>query len=195
MGIIYIVTNNINSKSYIGKTTRTLEIRKQRHYSDSKYKANNRHFLLALLKYNPIVFEWDILEVVEDSRLNEAEVFWIAYFKYIHADLYNMTRGGDGGRTWDFKLSAEKRQQMALSSRGRKQSAETLLKLSKIRKGKGAKTYTLVSSEGVVTTIINMLEFCKQHKLDSSHMIKVYKGKINRYKGWTRVIGDYYTKS
>jgi hypothetical protein len=48
-----------------------------------------------------------------------------------------------------------------------------------------SKTYTLTSPCGDIVTITNLHEFSRVNGLDSSHMNKVCRGKINSYKGWT----------
>lgn len=78
MGIIYRAFNKITGKSYIGQTTRTLEIRKQDHYHNINrycYKFPN-----ALRKYKKEDWEWIVLTKIEDNKLDEYEQYYIKLF-------------------------------------------------------------------------------------------------------------------
>jgi len=54
----------------------------------------------------------------------------------------------------------------------------------KIRNGSAKKTYKALSPDGVEYTFTGLREFCIQHHLDSSSMVKVSKGKLQSTKGW-----------
>jgi group I intron endonuclease len=95
--IIYCARNLTNDKLYVGKTTKTLEERKLQHYDDAN-NGSETHFHRALCLDNE--FEWSVLEhVIDVSRLNERECFWITKLN-TYVDGYNMTIGGDGGITY-----------------------------------------------------------------------------------------------
>ncbi len=49
-----------------------------------------------------------------------------------------------------------------------------------------AKIYQMRSPEGKVVNIFNMRMFCRENGLDSSHMVKVWKGNLTQHKGWTK---------
>lgn len=74
-GIIYRAFNKVSEKSYIGQTTRTLEIRKQQHLYTT-IKADYK-FGRALQKYKPEDWEWIILAEVLVEELDEYERFFI----------------------------------------------------------------------------------------------------------------------
>lgn len=88
---IYLVTNKINGKRYIGKTSKNIEKRWYQHCKSAAYGVNT-HLYNAIRKYTPDNFTIEVLEKVTGD-LNERECFWIAE----HAPEYNMTPGGDGG--------------------------------------------------------------------------------------------------
>ena len=94
--IIYCARNITNDKMYVGKTKRSLEIRKQDHYEKSR-KGSDTYFHRALAKYE---FEWTILEHVNDEcNIDDREKFWIDKLA-TYSTGYNMTIGGDGGYTY-----------------------------------------------------------------------------------------------
>jgi group I intron endonuclease len=93
---IYKITNHYNFKTYIGKTSKTIQERFNKHKYNA-YKLNQKTYLYhAMRKYGIDNFTIEIVEIVSDfSSLNEKEKYWI---KNLNPD-YNMTIGGDGGDT------------------------------------------------------------------------------------------------
>ena len=90
-GIIYKITNTINGKIYIGKTTRALDVRFNEHVKADSYIGN------AIRKYGEENFLREVIEECETSKqLNEREIFWIAHFNCKQPNGYNQTDGGDG---------------------------------------------------------------------------------------------------
>lgn len=80
-GIIYRALNNDNGKVYIGQTIKTLETRKNVHYS--KY-SNCPYFHNALMKYPKEVWNWDVIDYAENrEELDEKEKYWIAFISLI----------------------------------------------------------------------------------------------------------------
>lgn len=98
--IIYKVTNTINNKVYIGKTTRQLNERIIGHYDSAKYTNSQTNFHRALMKYPKDVFLWEELDTAEtDEQLNELEKCYIEKYNSFNAG-YNMSIGGTGGLTY-----------------------------------------------------------------------------------------------
>lgn len=126
-GIIYIATNQINLKSYVGLTT-DFEKRKREHL---RTKAGT-HFHKALRKYGADAFEWRVLEDgIPESRLGNREELWIAYYDSCNNG-YNSTHGGEYGGI----PSDETRAKMSVSQRGRTQTEEAKAKISQANKGR-----------------------------------------------------------
>jgi len=92
-GLIYIATNKINDKSYIGLTTKSLELRARLHYNESKNKMYK--FANALKKYNKSDWGWKILhDNIPYKYLSDMEVFYIFIFD-TYNNGYNSTEGGE----------------------------------------------------------------------------------------------------
>ncbi len=99
MSKIYTITNNINNKKYVGKTSRTLKERINEHRqiasSNSKSKGAIHH---AISKYGIENFSIKCIEECDTNRENEREIYWIKMLE-THVQYgkgYNMTKGGDG---------------------------------------------------------------------------------------------------
>ena len=88
--MIYLITNTVNGKRYIGKTTQTLEARWYQHCKNAEY-GHNTYLYKAIRKYGRESFDISLL----CEGLEEEEVLLIAE----HQPEYNMTVGGDGGDT------------------------------------------------------------------------------------------------
>ena len=103
MGYIYCITNLINSKKYVGKTTTTIDERWQEHCKDSrKERCNKRPLYDAFNKYGIENFKIEELEYVEDNEeLKNKEIYWIQELQTYGHNGYNATKGGDGKILYD----------------------------------------------------------------------------------------------
>ena len=94
--IIYLISNTINSKKYVGQTTQTLRARWSDHVYNSKHLTRVRAIHLAMRKYgveNFIIEQIDSAETQEE--LNEKEKYWIKYYDCVSPKGYNLTSGGE----------------------------------------------------------------------------------------------------
>ena len=117
---------------YVGMTSKELSVRLDRHMREVGH-CHKRSWIQGLKKVGlkPDIFE---IENVDDTEWEEAERFWISYFKYIGCRLTNIADGGMGGR-WNSrgqKRTPEQREKMRMALLGHKTSDETKEKLRKI---------------------------------------------------------------
>ena len=102
MGFIYKITNPINNKCYIGKTTRNYKERWAEHKRDRiKEPYKNWHFYRMLNKIGPENVIWEVIEEVPNEQLDEKEKYWINYYDSFKNG-YNETRGGSNGTKYDY---------------------------------------------------------------------------------------------
>ena len=98
MSIIYVITNQINHKQYVGKTSYSLDKRFKEHIYDShrglEYNKY-RPLYMAFNKYGIENFIIEQLEEVPENKENEREQYWIAKLN-TYNEGYNATLGGDG---------------------------------------------------------------------------------------------------
>lgn len=139
---IYLITNLLNEKKYVGQTIQKPENRFYYH----KWNANNYsdyYIHRAIRKYRIENFSFEVIDdlSVSSDELNEAEIEWIASYNTFFGDGYNMTSGGEQGKI----VSEETRKKMSESSKGQKSwnkgktgvySKETLQKMSNTQRGK-----------------------------------------------------------
>ncbi len=126
---IYLITNLINSKMYIGK--RTCKCRIQ----DDSYMGSGVHLSRAKKKYGIENFSKLIIEVCDsEEKAFEREKYWIAkYNARENIRFYNLTDGGEG-------VSAPKtdewKRKKSLSMLGKTHSESTRRKIGEAQKGK-----------------------------------------------------------
>ena len=102
MGTIYKITNKITEQYYVGKTTNTIELRLRQHINDANIHKDNSILHNAMRKYGYDNFIIESLEEdVPNDILDDKEIFYINLLKSKKEyGNYNLTNGGDGGRTW-----------------------------------------------------------------------------------------------
>lgn len=132
--LIYMATNMINGKKYVGQTVNKLGSRKSQHIYGSLSKRDNCHFHNAIRKYGTKNFDWKILHdnITNIGILNELEIFYISYYNTFENG-YNYTIGGDGN--FGCIPSKETREKMSKIHKGRECLTETRKKISKANKG------------------------------------------------------------
>ena len=134
---IYIVTNRINGKVYVGQTNGSVERRWSDHRKSAQ--AGRTVFAKAIRKYGHEAFGISSVKLPAGSsqmNLNEAERLYIAELGSLVPNGYNLRSGGDGGGL----LSETTRSRMSLgwhsTHRGQPHTAEAREKMSASRKGK-----------------------------------------------------------
>lgn len=91
MGKIYLITNTINNKTYVGQTKLTIEQRFKEHQQFSKSKKMAISY--AIQKYGKDSFTIELLEECDITNLDEKETFYIKKYKS-YEEGYNNTIGG-----------------------------------------------------------------------------------------------------
>lgn len=103
MAYIYVITNELNLKQYVGKTNVSLQARFNRHIIDSKRdECKNRPLYRAFNKYGIENFKINLLEECPASESSNREKYWINELNTYHSG-YNATLGGEGIQTQNYK--------------------------------------------------------------------------------------------
>ena len=99
-GYIYLITNRVNQKKYVGQTRTTIKERYKKHIKTSR--TSNRHLYCAMRKYGIENFIIEELEYVEnDNQLDIREQYWISYYNSYYNG-YNETKGGSGNLQYNY---------------------------------------------------------------------------------------------
>lgn len=105
---IYKITNQLNGKAYIGKTTKEPEWRWKRHLHDNRPGIGQ-----VIREYGREHFSFEVIHVaVSLDELEEMEIHYIQKLNTFHPEGYNMTTGGNNG-----KYSVASRQQISRKKR------------------------------------------------------------------------------
>jgi len=130
MAYIYKISNNINGKFYIGKTTRKTINRRWWEHQQNIKKVNYRHPLYdGMRHYGLDNFSLEIIEECEKNILDEREIFWIQKLN----PSYNLTDGGEGGDTFTNKpeyMKEETRKKLSEASKANWEKEEYRQKIS-----------------------------------------------------------------
>jgi group I intron endonuclease len=129
---IYVITNTITGKKYVGKTKLSLWRRFTEHMCNAR-RGVSFYLYHSMRKHGTNAFTIDSLEEVATvEELNAAEQHWIAKLKTQDPAFgYNMTAGGDGGQN----PSVETRHKIGAKSKLRRHTQETKDLIGAIHKG------------------------------------------------------------
>lgn len=180
---LYMVTNKVNGKAYIGQTWRPVPRRWSQHKSCARGQRPTR-FHRAIRQYGEDAFEIKTLVVgPAGDWMNELEIRAIAAYDTFNKG-YNDTKGGDGGlgskgrlgkthspearakisaarkgkaTRLGHKNSAEHNEKVRRANLGKKLSAETVAKIVAANKGR-------VYKKGVIPSAETRLKMSLAHK-------------------------------
>lgn len=93
-GYIYLITNKVNGKQYVGQTSSTIEDRWKKHLDNAKNNPSKQIITQAISKYGKENFEIEELARVKVEDLNDIEIFFIKKYDTFQNG-YNMTIGGE----------------------------------------------------------------------------------------------------
>ena len=136
-GYIYLIVNNINGKTYVGK--RKLY---NKNWNEDGYMGSGHYLRRSQNKYGIENFEKFLITLTySEEDACEKEKFWIAEYRRRGKAEYNVADGGQGGLigTW----TEERRKKVSEAGKGRKAwnkgkhfSEESCIKMSEAHKGK-----------------------------------------------------------
>jgi len=186
---IYKATNKINGKSYIGFTS-NFSHRKYKHKYYSLTKKVNNYFYNAIRKHGWDNFQWNIIFQSKDANYckNVMEKYFIDEYRtfvgFSNCLGYNTTLGGDGTLGHNPEKTQQHKNKISKSLKGRKKTKEHIQSAAIAR----SKEYKMISPNGEMIVIKNMSEFCRNNKLNQSHMISVFLGRygFKSHKGYSK---------
>lgn len=173
MGSIYLITNTVNDKKYVGQTIHPIEKRFEEHKRCAVSKGSNSGCIAlysAMDLYGVDKFKTEILDTANtDEELDELEIKHIAELNTLSPNGYNIRTGGKNGKHCD-----ESRERMRLAKLGDKnhnfgkpRTEETKRKISESRAGEKHHFYGK--------------ELTDEHKLKLSQAHKKYDSSLPMY--------------
>lgn len=101
-GNLYLITNTVNNKKYVGKTYLDIHGRFIAHLQESvKERSAHRPLYRAMNKYGIDNFQIELIGQFEEGLLEDKEIEMIQFYN-TYKNGYNATLGGDGRRHLQF---------------------------------------------------------------------------------------------
>jgi group I intron endonuclease len=95
-GVIYKITNTINTKVYIGQTVKCIKARFGEHVSHAKNGYRMTAIHRAIRKYGKENFTIEQIDAADSKEeLNIKEEYWIKFHKCVSPNGYNLKNGGN----------------------------------------------------------------------------------------------------
>lgn len=138
---IYLITNKITGKQYVGLTTKDVDRRISEHIIGKTYIGR------ALRKYGIQSFNISVIDsAITIDVLYEKEKYWIKYYECKSPSGYNLTDGGEGGL--GHIVSEEGKRKIGRANKGNKYrlghtfTEESRIKMSLAQKGRLGHSHT-----------------------------------------------------
>jgi group I intron endonuclease len=186
---IYKITNKINNKIYIGKS-KNPATRFVKHIKIAEtYLESDNHFQAihgSIKKYSKENFTLDIMEICDESNVNEREIYWISLLNAQNKIYgYNLTLGGDGVinrseetiNKWRTKMlgrkhSLDHNRKISESNMGKTISLEVRSKISQANSGKNNGMYGKTISDKTRIKLSNFQSSRERNPLTEEHKQK-----------------------
>lgn len=196
---IYFIKNQITKKLYIGSTSSLLRRYKEHFNTLRRKQHHSAHLQASFNKYGSDVFEFGVIEIVDEDSLISQEQYWMDLLK----PEYNMSLTATRN-----PMTEETRTRISKTSKGVPKTPEQAARCRTLRCGtklteehkealfkKTSKAYVLVSPKNEVHHInYRMPLFAKQFGLDPSAIIACCRGKHTHTKGWQCFYADQFSE-
>ena len=166
--VIYLTTNLINGKKYVGKDAR----------NQKWYLGSGKYLKKAIKKYGKENFKKEILEECSNiEELNQAEIKWLRKLKCKDDCIYYNATDTLTPSSFGKKLTEEHKRKISQSNKGRKLTNEQRQHLSKLRKGVSKGPHSEKTKEKIRKSNTGQ----KRNKETREKMSKAQKGKPRVY--------------
>ena len=208
MGIIYVATNKINGKKYVGQTRQPLRRRLSGHVYDSRHGCK-LPFCRAIAKYGINGFDFEEF-AFSDELLDCEEINFIARLKTNSPNGYNISNGGGGSLGKKYKMTEEHKSKIAAKRMGKKHTEETKKLIGALKIGKKLPKFTDEHIDALRKAIVaswncrfgkyvftdpqgnehisenGFSKFCKERDIRRDMMERVMLGKVKQghHRGW-----------
>jgi group I intron endonuclease len=198
---IYRITCTVNLKMYIGSAV-SLYRRWKEHRGELRRNIHrNPKLQNAWNKYGEHSFTFEVIELVLiPELLTMREQHWLDKFKPFGHKGFNVARVA--GSALGLKRTPETLERKRIASTGKKHSEATraLISLQRLNRSPADREHLrriqplaaearrsdliVISPDGTEYFVHGIEKFCREHKLQSSHLVNVARGKYKDHKGW-----------
>ena len=145
MGYIYLRTNLLNGKQYVGQVIEKWFKERQRTWNNLNKPYAGPLINRARAKYGLDAFSFVILKECPDEELDKWEMYYIEKLNTKAPNGYNLTEGGGGRR--GYVLSEESKRKISEAFTGKTRNEQTKRKISESQKGEKNHNYGKLFSE------------------------------------------------
>lgn len=189
-GYIYVITNTVNNKQYVGQTNAP-----HRRWIEHKYLGKHvpnqytSYLYQAMRKYGTNSFSFQILERVQLSQMEEKEKEWITTLNTMAPNGYNLTSGGkllcgDNNPFYGKKHTTETKQKISEANKGRVASPQEIEMRKRINAGEKNPFYGKKHSP---ETVEKIKATNRQKGNYQATSIRMKGNNLNRYKKYPKV--------
>jgi group I intron endonuclease len=191
VGYVYLITNNVNGKVYIGQTTASVKRRWTEHKCNAKQGVQTNLYS-AIRKYGHAAFSIEVLHKATSSEeLNRLEIQEIASRQSMESSHgYNLTAGGGGVRNYHF--SASVRRVISETSRARWADPRYRKRLSSKKRAFYATEEGKASHASSVGSFVRTDEYKQKHRVNSAALWKNEEYVAKQKAGMARANTDEY---
>ena len=197
---IYLITNLINNKQYVGQTRRDLNKRFIQHANKGKHSYNDSFISSSINKHGRENFKVEVLmsfNSIDQYELNKLEELFIKEINTIAPYGYNKSPGcsvtelTEEGRLKKqeyyknrWKNDLEYRNKMVEHNLIKTRKEAHTEESEKKKSLSLSKRYHVISPDNIEFCILGLTDFCNTYNLDNSGVSKVANGKLKHYKQW-----------
>lgn len=185
MYYIYLISNIINDKVYIGQT-HNIDKRMYEHKRDNKSIISK-----AINKYGWQKFNLHIIcECKTKEESNDMEIYYINKFNSLSPYGYNISPGGTGGGVYDMSGRNNPMYGVAPWNKGKKLSGVIIQNMIEGHryisgeKSPNAKPIILIHPNGKEEKFGCVIDASRKYNLDHSTLSKIAKEKVKHCKGF-----------
>lgn len=158
-GQVYLITNKLSGKAYVGQTIRTLEVRFAEHCKPTSV-VRNVAISAALARYGREAFTLELIEeCATQAALDQTEAYWIATLATMAPAGYNLREGGVGGA-----MSAEARAKLSAAHMGKVISVDHRRRISASLTGR---TLSSATRAAIAQGLANMPDGVREARLQA----------------------------
>jgi|ERR1039458_282653 group I intron endonuclease len=97
-GVIYVATNTVNGKQYVGQTTARRPVRRWNSHLQRAHKGGGHPLYCSMRKHGASAFVFSVIGIADDQKsLDNLEQSFILSLNTIAPNGYNLKNGGGGG--------------------------------------------------------------------------------------------------
>lgn len=173
MGVIYLRTNRINGKKYVGQATTKRFKARQNKWNNLNQPYAGPAINAARAKYGLEAFGFEILKECDDKELDYWEKYYVKELNTKAPNGYNLTDGGDGLK--GYSPSEETKRKLSESHKGKKRSEETKKKMSDNSSKKPVIQINTKTDE-IIRVFPSVMEVKRQLGYNAGCIVKCCKG-------------------